>query len=87
MAFMAYLWHLLSTYQSGFHSKRSTGTCLAEFLNNVYPNVDAGRACAGIFLDLSKAFDCVEHETLLFKLKCLGFKMCLVNWFRSYLKN
>ncbi len=79
--------NLLSSYQSGFRSKRSTGTCLAEFLNNIYSNVDAGRACAGIFLDLSKAFDCVEHETLLCKLKCLGFKSCLVNWFRSYLEN
>ena len=78
---------MLSSYQSGFCSKRSTGTCLAEFLNNVYTNVDMGKACAGIFLDLSKAFDCVEHETLLYKLKCLGFKQCLVNWFGSYLKD
>ncbi len=56
-------------------------------MNNIYTNVDAGCACAGLFLDLSKVFDCVEHETRLTKLECLGFKTCLDNWFRPYLGN
>ena len=40
-----------------------------------------------LFLDLAKAFDCVDHETLLMKLRCLGFKAATVEWFGSYLKD
>ena len=38
-----------------------------------------------IYLDFSKAFDCVSHEKLLFKVQCLGIGGSLLAWFRSYL--
>ena len=38
-----------------------------------------------IYLDFSKALDCVFHEKLLFKLECLGIVGSLLAWFRSYL--
>lgn len=79
--------NLLSEHQFGFRANRSTGTCLLDFLHNVYTSIDNGMGCGVLYLDLAKAFDCFEHETLLCKLKSLGFKSCLVNWFRSYLSN
>ena len=47
--------------------------------------MDEGRASGVLFLDLRKAFDSVHHQTLLSKLKCIGFTTESVEWFESYL--
>ena len=42
---------------------------------------------SGIFCDLAKAFDCVNHEVLLFKLNYYGTQGEILDWFKSYLYN
>ena len=62
------------------------GACLADFLNEIYEEIDGGGgSCGVLFLDLAKAFDTVDHFTLEVKLQALGFKASTVSWFSSYL--
>ena len=42
---------------------------------------------SGIFCDLAKVFDCVNHELLLFKLNHYGIQGEILDWFKSYLYN
>ena len=78
-------YNILSKAQSGFRRGMSTGTCIAQFLDTVYREIDQGGACGVLFLDLAKAFDTVSHEVLLLKLRNVGFRQAAVNCFESYL--
>ncbi len=78
--------NLLNSCQSGFRKGHSTGTCLIDFLHNIYGEIDEGGACGVLFLDLSKAFDTVDHDIIKIKLKSLGLKEAAITWFSSYLK-
>ena len=49
--------------------------------------LDAGNYTAGVFVDLKKVFDIVDHNILLEKLDYYGIKGVVKDWFRSYLDN
>ena len=49
--------------------------------------MDTGRLTGAVFLDLSKAFDTVDHHLLLQKLRDIDFTDSSEHWFRSYLTN
>ena len=76
---------ILHPSQSGFRSGHSTNTALLDVSDFILNNMNEGRATAAIFLDLKKAFDTVNHDTLISKLHCYGIKGSAVNWFISYL--
>ena len=58
---------------------------LIEIIDNIRENLDHGTSVLGIFLDLSKAFDLVNHDKLLYKLSHYGIRGSTLGWFRSYL--
>lgn len=76
---------LLPENQHGFISGKSTITALVDLVENIIDNIEAGNTVNSIFLDLSKAFDCLNHNLLLEKLASLGIRSTPLKWFRSYL--
>ena len=61
------------------------GTCLIDFLANIYTNINKGVHCGVLFLDLKKAFDTVDHSILISKLRTHGVKSATCKWLTSYL--
>lgn len=78
---------LFDDEQHGFRKGKSVKTALMEFSETIVDTIDKGDKAIGIFMDLSKAFDSISHETLLNKLKLLGLSKIALNWFGSYLSN
>ena len=76
---------ILSDSQFGFRKRHSTSTSLLNATNNWLLNIDKGLINGVLFLDLRKAFDTVDHNILINKLKMYGIKNSALNWFISYL--
>ncbi len=78
--------NILSCSQSGFRPNFST-TALLKFTSDVFSSFDSDQLTGAIFIDLSKAFDMVDHYLLLDKLYSIGFSQNALFWFNSYLHN
>ncbi len=73
-------------YQSGFRPQHSTESALQRVLNYLLLIVDSGNCAVLILLDLSAAFDTLDHGILLNRLQQIGIQGCVLSWFVSYLK-
>ena len=71
--------------QYGFRPKCSTTHAIAQLTAHILEALDNKKHTIGVFLDLSKAFDTINHETLLHKLHHYGIRGLALEWFRSYL--
>ena len=80
---------LLTPNQSGFRPGDSTINQLLYITNKIYSASEdyPSRETRAVFLDISKAFDKVCHEGLIFKLKSYGISGGLLNLIKSYLSN
>ena len=79
--------NLLFTSQHGFRRNHSTETATLEFIDKIFKHLDENRTPISIFLDLSKAFDTLDHDILLQKLAFYGVQNSALAWFKNYLTN
>jgi hypothetical protein len=82
LAYLSERW-LLYEYQSGFHGKHSTDTCLINLTDYIGSELPRGKLVGMALIDLRKAFDTVDHGLLCEKLEVMVVGS--LGWFRSYL--
>ena len=79
--------NILHKNQYGFRKHHSTDLALLDIYNNISSSLDLNHHTIGIFLDLSKAFDTINHDILLSKLQHYGIRGLALDLLSSYLSS
>ena len=77
----------ITQYQHGFRTGFSTTTALIDLTEYIYKAMESGNYTAAVLLDLSRAFDTVDHGILLNKLSHYGFRGSFLDLIKFYLSN
>ena len=77
----------LSKLLTGFRKNHSTQHCLVNMLEKWKNTLDKGGFVCAIFMDLSKAFDTMNHDLLIAKLGAYGFQEDALVFMKSYFTN
>ena len=78
---------IFSSTQYGFRKKYSTESALINYINNIHNGLNKKHYTASVFMDLSKAFDVIDHTILKQKLEHYGFRGFFLDFIISYVQN
>jgi len=78
---------ILSEFQSGLRKEHSTISASLKVVNDSIEAVDCKKMCAALFIDLSKAFDMVNHCIFKQRLLSIGLSEKAIGWFKNYLSD
>jgi hypothetical protein len=71
--------------QYGFRYKSSTTHAVQDLMNHITQNAAQDKSTVATFIDLSKAFDCLQYDKLFSKMDNLGIRNETLAWFKDYL--
>ena len=74
-------------FEYGFRPNMSTSLALLELTEEITSALDKKKSTIGVFIDLKKAFDTIDHTLLLAKLRHYGVRGVANDWLSSYLEN
>jgi hypothetical protein len=77
--------NVISEAQNGFRENTSINTATQTFIEDIQKAFDDRLFVMGVFLDLTKAFDVINHKLQLAKLKQYGLRGIIYSWMSSYL--
>ena len=78
---------ILTEAQNGFRKGKCVETAIQSYIETIQEALDKGIHSIGIFIDLTKAYDTLNHKVLLEKLLSYGIKGITNIWFKSFLTN
>ena len=78
---------MLIPNQVGFRKGHSTDYAIIQLLDKITESFANKEHIIGVFMDLSKAFDTIDHDILIYKLKRYGIQGIALSWIRDYLTN
>ena len=79
--------NILFPSQYGFRAHHSTSMALLDLYNKISYAIDDKKYAIGVFIDLKKAFDTIDHSILSKKLHHYGIRGVALRWFESYLNH
>ena len=78
---------ILYSKQFGFQTGHSTDHAIIQLVEQIYENFEENKYTLGVFIDLAKAFDTVDHKILLRKMEIYGIGGTTLKSFENYLTN
>ena len=78
--------NILSETQFGFRKGLSTEAALTQFIDEIHKGLNDRQYTAAVFMDLSKAFDVLDHDILKLKLEHYGFRGIILEFIMSFIK-